>query len=152
MTIPIRKLTGGHPFADTIVLRYLNYMAKEGEKPSKEHFDKIEENLLDELVLNFVDTFAFKNLSGEIKKACRMMSLVRQFDVIMLREILSQSLPDDFGRYGRSEFGGLLSRLRSTPLVLWDDRRKGYTIDPTLRHIISEHIYRHNPALFVESE
>ena len=44
----------------------------------------------------------------------------------------------------------VISRLRSTPLVLWDDRRKGYTIDPTLRHIIGEHIYRHNPTLYAK--
>jgi hypothetical protein len=68
----------------------------------------------------------------------------------MLREILTQALPKDFGKYGRNEFGGLLSRLRSTQLVLWDDRRKGYTLDPTLRHIIGEHIRRHHPTLYVK--
>lgn len=148
--IPVRMLTGGHPYADTIVLRYLDYMAKEGRKPVKEQFDQIEAALLNELIQNFVDSFAFKGLDVEVVRACRMMSLVRQFDVIMLREILTKALPADFGNYGRNEFGGLLSRLRSTQLVLWDDRRKGYALDPTLRHILGEYIRRDNPELYVQ--
>lgn len=150
LAIPVRMLTGGHPYADTIVLRYLDYMAKEGRKPVKEQFDQIEAALLNELIQNFVDSFAFKGLDVEVVRACRMISLVRQFDVIMLREILTKALPADFGNYGRNEFGGLLSRLRSTQLVLWDDRRKGYALDPTLRHILGEYIRRDNPELYVQ--
>jgi hypothetical protein len=150
LAVPVRVLTGGHPYADTIVLRYLDYMAKEGRKPVKEQFDQIEPDLLNELIQRFVDSFAFKDLDVEMVRACRMMSLVRQFDVIMLREILTKALPADFGNYGRNEFGDLLSRLRSTQLVLWDDRRKGYAIDPTLRHILGEYIRRDNPELYVQ--
>ena len=135
--------------ADTIVLRYLDYMAKEGRKPKKEQFDQIEISLLNELTQNFVDSYAFKDLPSEVVNASRVMSLVRQFDVIMLREILTEALPDDFGRYGRNEFGGLLSRLRLTQLVLWDDRRKGYALDPILRHIIGEYICQHNSERYV---
>lgn len=151
LAIPIRMLTGGHPYADTIVLRYLDYMAKKGQEPKKEPFERLEANLLDELTQNFVDAFALKGLDPEVINACRVMSLVRQFDVIMLREVLTEALPDQFAGYGRNEFGDLLSRLRSTQLVLWDDRRKGYAIDPTLRRILGEYIRRKQPDLYVHT-
>jgi hypothetical protein len=150
LAIPIRSLTSGHPYADAIVLSYLDHLAREGRELREEQFDQIKSSLLDELVHSFVNSFAFKGLNREVVNACRVMSLVRQFDVIMLREILSQALPDTFGEYGRQAFGGLLSRLRSTQLVLWDDRRKGYALDPTLRNIIGEHIRRYNPELYLQ--
>jgi hypothetical protein len=149
--IPVRKLTGGHPYADTIVLRYLDSMAKKGKPLSQQQPDQLESGLLDILIHDFIDSFAFKGLEPEIAHACRVMSLVRQFDVIMLREILSETTPKMFGHYGRNEFGGLLSRLRTTQLVIWDDRRKGYAIDPTLRHILGEYIRRKQPRLYEQA-
>jgi hypothetical protein len=126
-------------------------MAKKGQKPQEESFDRLEVDLLDALTQDFVNAFAFKGLEPEVINACRVMSLVRQFDVIMLREILTNALPEEFADYGRNEFGGLLSRLRSTQLVLWDDRRKGYAIDPTLRHILGEYIRRKRPKLYAQA-
>lgn len=143
----VRGLTLGHPKADTIVLRYLDVMAQAGQSPEKEQFDRIEADLLSDLVQKFVDNFAFKGLPENVVTACRVMSLVRQFDVIMLREVLKETVTS-FSEFRRDEFGDLLSQLRGTQLVLWDDRRKGYAIDSTLRHILSEHIRRHSPDIY----
>ena len=150
LTIPVRTLTGGHPFADTIILRYLDAQAHKGRQPEKAHFDDLRLALLNELSQNFVYKFAFKGLDPDVIQACEVLSLVRQFDIIMLREILSAAKPEIFGRYGRNEFGGLLSRLRSTQLVLWDDRRKGYALDPTLRRIMDEYICNGQAELYAE--
>ena len=150
LAVPVRTLTGGHPFADTIVLRYLDAQAHKGRQPEKAHFDEIRLALLNELSQNFVYKFAFNGLAPDVIQACEVMSLARQFDIIMLREILSAAKPEVFGRYGRNEFGGLLSRLRSTQLVLWDDRRKGYALDPTLRRIMDEYICNGQAELYAE--
>lgn len=150
LAIPVRTLTGGHPFADTIVLRYLDAQAQKGRQPEQARFDEIRLALLNELSQSFVYEFAFNGLDRDVIQACEVMSLVRQFDIIMLREILSVAKPKVFGKYGRNEFGGLLSRLRSTQLVLWDDRRKGYALDPTLRRIMDEHICHGQPELYAE--
>ncbi len=147
---PVRRITGGHPYADSIVLQRLNRMAREGKKLKKDQFNKIEDSILDELVQVFIDSFVFSDLSPEVANACRAISLVRQFDVIMLRKILTKALPDTFGKYGRNEFGDLLSQLRATQLIYWDDRRKGYALDPILRHIIGEYICRRNSSLYID--
>ncbi len=149
LTMPVHRITQGHPFADTIVLRYLDTMAKSGETPKPEQFDRIEPDLRDGLVQEFVEKFAFNGLDEEIVNACRVLALVRQFDVIMLREILKETVYS-FESYEREEFGKVLSRLRATQLVLWDDKRKGYALDPTLRHILGEHIRRHQPNLYAQ--
>ncbi len=146
---PVRRLTLGHPFADVVALRQLDYLAKEGKIPPLDQFSSIETNLIDGLVQEFVEAYAFKYVSNELATACRMLALVRQFDVIMLREILTKTLPS-FAKYQREEFGGVLSSLRATQLVWWDDRRKGYALDHTLRHILGENIRRHQPDLYAQ--
>lgn len=147
LTVPVHALTGGHPYADTIVLRHLDGMAQAGQTPEKEGFDRIESKLLNDLAQKFVEDFTFKGLSEDVATACRLMSLVRQFDIIMLREILTETAPF-VAEYRRDEFGNLLSQLRGTQLVLWDDRRKGYAIDSTLRHIIGEHVRQYSPDIY----
>jgi hypothetical protein len=69
--------------------------------------------------------------------------------VILLRKILSDTIPF-FANLQRDEFGDVLTQLRTSQLVLWDDRRKGYTIDPTLRKIIGEHIRENQPSIYAQ--
>jgi len=149
LSVPVRRLTLGHPFADAIALRRLDNLAKTGKTPRVDEFPNIETDLIDGLVQDFVNAYAFKGLTDELASACRVLALVRQFDVILLREILMSALPT-FANYKREEFGGLLSRLRATQLVWWDDRRKGYALDPTLRHILAAHIRRHQPSMYAK--
>lgn len=144
----VQRLTHGHPLADSVVLHQLGELASGKIPLTERQFIKQEDNLLDGLVQEFVDAYAFRGLSDELIGACRVMSLVRQFDVIMLREILN-GVSTSYEAYPRDEFGMLLSRLRSTQLVLWDEKRKGYAIDPTLRHILNEYIFHHNPAQYL---
>jgi hypothetical protein len=73
--------------------------------------------------------------------------LVRQFDLILLRRLLSEFV-DAFADYPRNAYGGLLSTLNATHLIEWDDRRKGYTVDPTLRRILGEHVRIQNPECY----
>jgi len=147
---PVRRLTLGHPFADVVALRRLDTLAKEGRIPQRDQFSSIETDLIDGLVQDFVEKYAFKGLSKELANSCRILALVRQFDVILLREILTDALPSSYDNYKREEFGGLLSRLRATQLVWWDDRRKGYALDLTLRHILGENIRRHQPKVYAK--
>ncbi len=150
LAIPVRAVTGGHPYADTIILQYLDNLASAGQQPVEGQFDEVVPALLAELHENFVKKFIFRGVDKYIAQACETMSLVRQFDVIMLREILTEANAKVFGKYERFQFGALLFELRATQLIVWDERRKGYAIDPSLRHIISEHICYQQPEIYAQ--
>jgi hypothetical protein len=145
----VRRVTRGHPFANMVALRQLDTLIEAGEAPDVGRFPDYERDLLDGLVQNFVDAYAFKDVPMELADACRMLALLRQFDVILLREMLTHFVPS-FAHYQGAEFGELLTRLRETQLVIWDDKRKGYALDPTLRSVLTEHIWRHQPRLFAD--
>jgi hypothetical protein len=132
-----------------IALRRLEHLAKDGPIPQADQFDRYEQDLLDDLVQELIENYAFKGLTQDLISACRVLALVRQFDVILLREVLTQTLPN-FQKDDRLEFGAILSSLRATQIVLWDDRRKGYALDATFRHILGEHICRRQPKLYAD--
>ncbi len=144
----VHRLTGGHPLADTVVLHQLGELTEQNIPLTERQFNTQADRLLDDLVQKFIDAYAFAGLQADLIDACRVMALVRQFDVIMLRGILKETL-SIYAAFKPEEFGALLSRLRATQLVLWDDRRKGYTIDPTLRHILTEYIFHHHPKQYL---
>lgn len=144
----VGRVTGGHPLASALALVQLKDLAEAGKGVNAERFSVYEPDLLDNLVQNFVEEYAFRDVDAEeLRAACRILSLLRQFDVILLREVLKSSVPD-FAQYETLEFSGVLTRLRQTQLVIWDSQRKGYALDRTLRRVLGEYIYRRQPELY----
>jgi len=145
----VYTLTGGHPFANFIVINELDTLAKQGEKVTPETFIGFESKLLSEIFNKFIDGYAFKELeSGYLKVACKFIALVRLFDSTMLREVLRTCACEPFDSWKQEDFGQLLLQLKKTQLLVWD---KGYAIDPGLRHIIQKYFMSLEQNTFIEA-
>lgn len=133
----VHTLTGGHPFANFIVINELDVLTERGKKITPENFHDFESKLLEEVFDKFVNQYAFSELeSNDLKIACKFISLVRLFDSTMLRKILQACAGDLFAPWTQDDFGDLLLKLKKTQLLVWE---KGYAIDPGLRHIIQRY-------------
>jgi len=133
----VHTLTGGHPFANFIVINELDILVRQGEKVTPDNFRDFESKLLEEVFDRFVNQYAFSELeSNDLKIACKFISLVRLFDSTMLRKILQACAGDLFERWSQDDFGDLLLKLKKTQLLVWE---KGYAIDPGLRHIVQKY-------------
>ncbi|KAA0262471.1 MAG: ATP-binding protein [Chloroflexi bacterium] len=133
----VYTLTGGHPFANYIVINELDSLVKQGKKITPENFQDFESRLLEEVFDRFVNQYAFNELeSNDLKIACKFISLVRLFDSTMLRRILQACAGDLFAPWSQDDFGDLLLKLKKTQLLVWE---KGYAIDPGLRHIVQKY-------------
>jgi len=145
----VHRMTNGHPMGNAVVLRRLGELADAGKEINEETFSTYEPELLDDLVHEVINGYVFQGVREELANACRAVALLRQFDVILLRRVLSEHVPD-FKEYPRDAYGGLLGLLHTTHLVEWNDARKGYEIDPTLRRILGRHTRERNPKLYVQ--
>jgi hypothetical protein len=142
-------LTGGHPFANSIIINELDILAKQGEKVTPATFSEFESKLLAEVFHQFIDGYAFNELgSGDLKVACRHIALVRLFDSTMLREILQACAGEPFKSWNQEDFGHLLLQLKKTQLLVWD---KGYALDAGLRHIIQKYFKVLERDIFIEA-
>jgi len=144
---PVRRVTQGHPLADAIVLRHLDdLIAHQAPTAPLVDFGKVEgelwEKLADELVANYI----FRNVQSTLIPICHTISLVRQFDLVLLRKLLEDT--NQVPGMTVQEYGGLLNQLVATGLVFWSKQHKAYILDDTLRHILSEYIYRHNSQTY----
>jgi Cdc6-like AAA superfamily ATPase len=133
----VHTLTGGHPFASSIVIQELDALTTHGEKVTSDNFHDFESKLLEEVFDRFVNQYAFSELeSNDLKIACKFISLVRLFDSTMLRKILQTCAGELFDSWNQDDFGDLLLKLKKTQLLVWE---KGYAIDPGLRHILQKY-------------
>jgi hypothetical protein len=123
-------------------------MLDQGEQVDSQTFTRYEPTLLDDLVRDAIDAYVFRDVEPELANACRALALLRQFDVILLRQVLSQFVPD-FKDYPHSAYGGLLSLLHATQVIEWDDGRKGYNVATPLRQILSQYMRQRNPEKYV---
>jgi hypothetical protein len=133
----VYTLTGGHPFANYIVINELDNLTGRGEKITPETFPDFESKLLEEIFDRFVNKYALSELaSNDLKIACKFIALVRSFDSTMLRRILQACAGDLFAPWKQEDFGDLMVRMKKTQLLVWE---KGNAIDPSLRHIIQKY-------------
>lgn len=145
----VHHLTDGHPMSSALILNRLSQMADEGKEVDEETYATYEPELLDDLVREVIDGYIFKDVKPALANACRAIALLRQFDVILLRRVLSEYVPD-FKDYPKDAYGSLLGLLHVTHLVEWNDVRKGYEIDPVLRRILGRYMREKNPSLYIK--
>lgn len=143
----VHMLTGGHPFANRIIINELDILAKQGEKVTPETFMDFETKLLADVFHKFIDGYAFNELgSNDLKIACKFIALVRLFDSTMLREILRVCAAEPFKSWTQEDFGDLLLQLKKTQLLVWE---KGYALDSGLRHIIQKYFMTSERKSFI---
>jgi hypothetical protein len=126
--VDVYSITFGHPLANKALFQLL----VENPRANKQH-------LIDEVNNAVVDKLVMDNVEGDLNQACRVLSVVRQFDFVMVKQILSrfvESFKDRQNIYPMK----IVNRLTSTALVEWDAVRKGYALDETIRHILALHL------------
>jgi hypothetical protein len=143
----VYSLTGGHPFASSIVINQLDSLARHGESLTPETFADFESQILTEVFDKFINKYAFRDLgSSDLKIACQFVALVRLFDTTMLKEVLRACTGDSFKGKKQEDFGELLLQLKKTQLLVWE---KGYALDPGLRHIIQKYFMASEKKTFI---
>lgn len=140
--VKIYQFTFGHPMANERVAEAIERFEAEGQ-PFQE------EDLVNELVDKVIDKYVMEGVPLELNAACRVLAVVRQFDVIVLRRILSKFV-DYFREMKDTLFLGLVGRLSETHLVEWDAVRKGYALDETLRRILALHLRLNQPEQYLQ--
>lgn len=130
-------VTGGHPFANAVVISRINDLQDEGFAVTLDTFSQVKPELLREIYWKFIQGYVFRSLSPDEKTACELLSVVRLFDTTMLREVMRGCADREYSEWNQEEFGNLLLKLKKTQLLVWD---KGYTIDPSIRHLIREYL------------
>lgn len=130
------SVTGGHPFANAVVIDQVNTWTAQGEHVTPDIFSRRENALLTTIFERFIQNYAFKDLDAAARIACELMGLVRIFDTTMLRRVLQEHGGDLFRDWRQEDYGDLLLRLKKTQLLVWT---KGYGLDPALRYLIHEY-------------
>lgn len=149
LSAQIYHLTGGLPFGNFVVARKLSKLADEGKPLTPQTFSGHEPELIDALIKEVMNDLVFKHIPEELIEAYYVLALVRQFDLILLRRLLSKFVKA-YADYPINAYGGILGKLNATYLINWDDKRKGYCVDPALRHILNKQTQLHNPARYID--
>ncbi len=129
--IDIYQVTFGHPMGNEQLSKIITDL-----KRKKESFGEID--MINAVNNSIIDKYVMENIPSEINSAFRVMSIVRQFDVNMLRRILSQFV-EHFVK--TDNFLKVIRQFNETSLIEWHSvRRKGYIIDATIRQILAKHL------------
>ena len=138
----IYALTRGHPLGNEEVAEVVwRYKAEGRAAPDLE--------LINVLVDRVIDRYVMKGIEDDLKAAFRVLVVVRQFDVTILRQLLSNFLKE-FKGLREPLFLSILGRLKGTYLVEWDPVRKGYAIDPTIRRILALQLCYNHPKRYLQ--
>lgn len=142
----VHELTNGHPAANAVMSRQIDQWTAVEPPPhtlSQEHETELLKGMFNDFILNY----AFKWLRPDEKAACKLLSLVRLFDTVMLREILKEQGGKLFKTYNQEDFGDLLLRLKRSQLLVWN---KGYALDPDLRYLLHTYFLRRETERFIQ--
>lgn len=107
---------------------------------------QLKTRLVDE-VDRVLENSILQNVPENLKDACRVLAIVRQFDAGSMKRILSRFL---------EEFKSLKSPLKVVQelmqysLVEWHQVYKGYALDETLRRILALHLHITSPERYLE--
>ncbi len=134
----VHSVTGGHPYANRVVISQLNEWGSAGQTLTPEYLTERQSDLLRGIFTEFIRGYALSELEPELRTACELLAMVRLFDTTMLRAILQASGDDKFKKWSQEDFGDLLLRLKRTQLLVWG---KGYALDESLRYIIRNYFF-----------
>lgn len=133
--IDVYRFTAGHPMANK----------KLAEKIKEDKNRQFEDQELINIVEGVIDKHAMRDVSTELKAACFVLSIVRQFDLGILKKLLLKFV----SYYKDTEnFLTIIGSLSETSLVEWDNVRKGYALDETIRYILSLHLSLNDPERY----
>ncbi len=131
-------LTHGHPFGNVRVLQSVQQIEQEvGQSFRRADFDEYQKRLVQELVDQLIEPLVMRDVPGEIRRAYRVVALARQFDVNVLRRLLTRFVEEPFAGKSAAYFLGVVGRMVKTTLVEWSSARRGYVLDKTIRWMLA---------------
>lgn len=144
----IFQLTFGHPLANIRLVEELQAIERREKRAVDESTLERYRGQLIELMDALIEQYVMRDISPELKRAFRMIAVLRQFDVNALRYILSQFVPEPFSDKGGAYFLSLIGKMVETTLVQWDPAKKGYSLDDTMRKMLALSMRLRNRDLY----
>ncbi|MCZ7542707.1 MAG: ATP-binding protein [Anaerolineae bacterium] len=141
----VHHVTGGHPYANAVVIEQLDAWNKAGLTPTAEYFSAHRADVLREVFIGFIRGYALREFTPRVQIACELLAMVRLFDTTMLRAVLEAHGGELFKGWSQEDFGDLLLQLKRTQLLVWG---KGFALDPSLRHIIHNYFLVCEPDMY----
>jgi hypothetical protein len=126
----IHIMTGGHPYAGTIVIEQID----EWKDVNVDVLKQRESELYKEINKQVIQNYAFKGLPLEQRTALELCSMVRLIDITTLQHILQECADGKYKKWQRKQFDQLLLELRKTYLLKWG--KSGWTLEPSLRYLM----------------
>jgi len=131
-------LTHGHPFGNVRILQSVQQIEQEvGQSFRRADFKEYQKRLVQELVDQLVEPVVMRDVPGDIRHAYRVVALARQFDVNVLRRLLTRFVEEPFGGKSAAYFLGVVGAMVKTTLVEWSSARRGYVLDGTIRWMLA---------------
>jgi AAA+ ATPase superfamily predicted ATPase len=131
-------LTHGHPFGNVQVLESVRQIERDVGRPFRSaDFEEYQKRLVQELVDELIEPVVMKDISREIRRAYRVVALARQFDVNVLRRLLTRFVEEPFADKSAAYFLSVVGSMVKTTLVEWSSGRRGYVLDKTIRWMLA---------------
>ncbi len=134
-------LTCGHPFANEVALNHLS-SGPASEKNLDGHAPDV--------ATAIVDALLERTLTGratEFKRIFEVLALFREFDIDTLRTFLPRFLPE-YANYSQSALLASLKSMQEARLVGWNNEKRAYEIDPTVRRILVKALRLNDPERY----
>jgi hypothetical protein len=138
------SITAGHPWANSLVMQHL---------PAEQSASAWLEQNQAVVAVRVRDELQERIIQGkpnreEFQQVFNILSIFREFDVNTLRVILSQFL-DAFKHSSPAALRVYTRHLQETQVVEWNNERRAWQIDKTLRYIFAQAVRLGNPQRFL---
>jgi hypothetical protein len=144
----IVRLTFGHPLGNVTVSRELALLADRAPLDART-FESHRERLMAELMEELIEKQIMAGVAPDLRRAFRVIAVLRQFDVNTLRYLLGSFLKEDYADRSGVYYLNMVGRMVETSLVEWDKNRKGYALDYTVRRMLALNLQLTNPSEYV---
>lgn len=134
----VLRLTHGHPLGNVQVIEGVRKIEQDVGRPlTSTDFEEYQKRLIQELVDDLIEPQVMEDVSTDIRRAYRVISLARQFDVNVLRRLLTRFVEEPFAGKSAAFFLSVVGNMVKTTLVEWSSARRGYVLDRTIRWMLA---------------
>ncbi|HID64938.1 MAG TPA: hypothetical protein EYP49_19640 [Anaerolineae bacterium] len=137
----IHRITGGLPLLTEKFIEQL----KASQVATSADFQAHAQELTGKYYRAYVENRVLADLAPDVLETMLTLTLLRRFDVKVLKKILPDLLPEPYQSYGTADYLDLIDHLR--PWVEWR-RQGGYTLNPAFRLMLQGYVLTIKPDLY----
>jgi len=137
----IHRITGGLPLLTEEFIEQLEH----SQVKTAADFQSHAQELTGKYYRTYVEEMFLADLPSDIRETMLTLSILRRFDVKVLKMILPDLLPEPYQSYGTADYLDLIDRLR--PWVEWR-RQGGYALNPAFRLMLQGYVLTIKPDLY----